>query len=67
MAYYKGSLKECKAYNELVIKSEKYKSPTKNWDTPHLINGSYYIQKNENYTSKMDLVKVKPKVKISFE
>jgi hypothetical protein len=58
--YYKGTHKECLAYDKKVTAAKKYQGVTKNWANPIEIEGSWYILKHDDYESEMDLVSELP-------
>ena len=57
--HYKGTNKECIAYDEFVTANEKY-FKGHNWANFIEIEGDCYILKHEKYTSEMELVNELP-------
>ena len=64
--YYKGTNKECIAYDEFVTANEKYLKGD-NWANPIEIEGEWYILKHEKYTSEMELVNELPPQELIIE
>ena len=58
--YFKGTKKQCIAYNDKVSKSEKYKGVTCQFDVVIEINNFFYITKHPNYSSDMEIVNELP-------
>lgn len=59
--YYKGANKqECINYDVFVTENENYPF-NDNWANPIEINGEWYILKNKNYDTEMELVSELPK------
>ena len=60
--YYKGTQKQCKDYNDFVVRGEKYQSSTNSWaDVIRNNNGQgFAILKHEKYESNMQEIEKIP-------
>ena len=60
--YYKGTQKQCKDYNDFVVRGEKYQSSTNSWaDVIQNHNGrGFAILKHKNYKSNMQEIEKIP-------
>ena len=58
--YYKGTKKQCEAYNLKVSKGEKYQGATYCWALVNEYEGKYYILANEKYSSTLKTVESIP-------
>lgn len=57
--WYKGTEQECISYDEFVTSNENYVK-SDNWANPIEIEGSWYIQKHDNYSTDLELVNELP-------
>tara|TARA_S200002703_G_C3769614_1_gene236968 strand:+ start:1142 stop:1342 length:201 start_codon:yes stop_codon:yes gene_type:complete len=61
MAYYIGTLEDCKAYDQNVSEKEGYQKGD-NWANPQEIKGSWYILKHDKYSADLETVEELPQV-----
>ena len=60
--WYKGTLQECKDYNNIVKQKEGYNGTTSEWANAVQIENDYYIIRHPEYSSQMQLVTTLPEL-----